>query len=600
VETVEPAEQARGVVWDLAELLARGPVPERLDALHERALEFAERWRGRMAALTAGEIQQALTESAELIDEMRRLTIYGELREAADVLDEEARDLKALLERATVDFANTMRFFELDWLALDDERAEELASAPELAASAYHLRQRRRLKPYRLSEPEENALAVRAQSAEGAWIQLHGERLATTVVEFDSGLGLRPHTLAELRSLGRHPDRALRQAALDAHYQALEPLAPLLAHCYDALVSDRLSVDRLRGFGNPMLPTHLDNELEPEIVEEMLAAITAGYGLAQRWYRLKARLLGLNRLEYYDVNAPVDVPLSLSYRQAAALLEESLSDFDGELAQRAVGLLERRHVDAEVRPDKSPGAFCAPLPADVGPYLLLNYNDKIEDALTLAHEMGHALHSELASAGQPAYQDEPGSAVAEIASTFAETLMFERLLQDAKPEERLGLLAGQLERTFGAIFIQVVMTRFELAAYNLRGSGQALLAPRLDQLWLDELGHYLAGAVELPPFYGLGWAYIPHFVFARFYTYSYAFALLAALALVERRGEQGFAERYRSFLAAGASDSPATLLERLGVTLDRELWQTGLRRLERWIDEAETLEASLEPADERL
>jgi oligoendopeptidase F len=585
------AERGAGVVWDLDPLCQAADFPARVAVLTTETEAFSARWRGRLETLTAVELAEALAALEPLLAELRRLGTYVELREAADVADDAARDLKVVFEEAKVVFDASLRFFELEWLSLPDERAAELVADPALAESAYFLQAQRRFKPFKLTELEENALSVRTASAESAWAHLHHERLATTTVEFDSGDGSRPHTLDELRSLGRHPERALRRQALDAHYQALAPLTPVLAHCYDALVADRLAVDTLRGCEDPMLPAHLDNDLDPRVVTGLLEAVPEYYGLAQRWYRLKARLMGVEQLEYFDLNAPLGEPPRLEYPAAVALLEVALTDFDPEVAKISRGLQEGQRVDAELRPNKIGGAFCAPLPPDVGPYLLLNYADLATDAITLAHETGHAIHDTLASQAQPAYQAQTGVAVAEVPSTFTEAVLFERMLTETvEPRAKLVLLAGHIERTFGATFVQTLFARFEASAYATRKSGSALTPERLTEIWRSEFAAYLGDSVKLPDFYAIGWAYIPHFIFARFYTYAYTFAFLIALALVGQSRTVGFAARYRSFLAAGASQSPQDLLGSVGIDItDGKLWQEGYREIEQWIDEAERL-----------
>jgi len=595
---VSSSLSAAGVRWDLGDLEPDAEQGRReWDELLARARDFAERRRGTVGSAGAQGLRELLDELDELQQDAARVHFYATAREHTEATDAETNDLATLARDRAAELESTLLFVELEWLALDDAQAEALLAAPELAPYAHRLRVAREEKPYVLSEPEEQALNAR-RPAISAWESLHGRTLATLTVEFDGGAGPEPHTIDRLLAYVHHPDRELRRAALDALYGALETVADVQAACYDALVGDRLSVDRLRGIPDPIWPTNQRNELDGAVVEEMLAAVEGHYPLGRRWFVRKAQALGLPRLELADQYAPVGSDRRVEWGEAVELVEETLRDFEPRLAEIFRRCLDRRHVDAEPRPGKVGGAYCHSVSRRVLPYVLLNHTDQLRDVVTLAHEFGHAVHGTLALERQTYRSYHTGLALAEVPSTFAQLLAVERLLEhEEDPATRALLLADRAESAMASIFRQTLMARFEQRAYGVRGEGKALTRDRLSALWLEENERYYGDAVELPEGYRLGWAYIPHFIHVRFYTYAYAFAHLVAFSLLARyrADPEGFVPAYLDFLASGGSRSPRDLLAPLGVDLrDPQTWAEAFGELERCVAEAEEGVAQLD------
>lgn len=583
---------AAGVHWDLAPLVAdaataRAQMAEALT----RSEAFAERYRGRVAALTGAEMAAALAELAAIDNALSRVGSYAHLRESTDVTDEDNRDLVTAIDQEMVRASNTLRFFDLEWLAVDDEAAAAIIAAPEVAADAHYLRAARRFAPYTLSEPEERMLAERSPAATSAWQSLFSQVVSTLEVPFDAGEGETPHTVDRLLAHVRNEDRDVRRRALETLYDGLEPHTPTLAHCYDTLVGDRLALDRLRGHGDPMNPTHLRNELDGEVVEAMMAAVERNYPLAQRWFRAKAGLLGLDRLELWDQYAPLGDARAVRYDECLGMIETAFGRFSPTIATIARGFFDERRVDAEPRAGKRGGAFCSSVAQDARPYVLMNYTDQMNDVMTLAHELGHGMHFTLSNGAQTALSAHTGLALAEVPSTFAELLTFDHLLEtETDPQTRRALVCERVEGTFATVFRQTVLARYEQRAYATRAEGQTLTADRLSQIWRTQNEAYYGDSIALPEGYRRGWSYIPHFISTRFYTYAYVFAHLVTLALYARYRADGadFAPRYMGFLAAGGSDTPANLLRPLGVDLhDPAVWDAGFAEMRRMIDEAE-------------
>ena len=587
------ATRAEDVRWDLSELAADADdARERIAALVERAAAFGERYRGRVAELDGDGLATLLEELDELEQEHSRLGVYVSSRLNLAATDPEANDLGTLSRDRGAEVENSLVFFGLEWLALEDETAEALLASPLLAPYEHKLRVAREQKPYVLSEAEEQALNAR-RPAVTAWQTLHDRHVATMEVPFDGGEGEEPHNVSRLLSYLHRPEREVRLAAVTVLYEGMEPRADVLAACYDALVGDRLGVDRLRGYADPMQPTNMSNELDGETVEAMMTATEESYGVARRWFETKAGLLGLERLELADQYAPVSQPRSFSWAEAVELVDASFARVSPRLAEIFRACLEAGHVDAGPRVGKVGGAYCTGVSKEVLPYVLLNHTDQLGDVMTLAHEFGHATHGALALERQVFHSYRDGIALAEVPSTLSELFTNDHLLE-AEPDAqtRAALAADRLEGAFASIFRQVVLARFEQRAYALRSEGRALTTERLSEIWLEENVRFYGDSLALPDGYRLGWTYIPHFIHTRFYTYAYSFALLVAMLLHGRYRDdpEAFVPLYLELLSAGGSASPAQLLAPFGLDLHAtDTWRAGFAELETYLQEAEAL-----------
>lgn len=593
-ESAPAGRRAAGVHWDLSPLLSDADSARALLAASlERCRAFEERYRGALPELDGAGLSEALAEMAVLDNELSRVSSYAHLRESVDVTSQENKDLSAAVDRGLVEAGNHLRFFDLEWLALPEETARALYDAPEVARDRHYLLALRRFAPHTLSEPEERMLSERSPAAVSAWHTLFGQITSTLEVPFDAGEGdgVEPHTIDRLLAHVRNPDRDLRRRALETLYDALAPHTDTLAHCYDTLVGDRLAMDRLRDYAGPMEATHLRNELPGRVVEQMLDAVEGHYGIAHRWFRVKAGILGLDRLELHDQYAPIGEGRSVDYPEARGLIGASFGRFSPRIADIAGGFFDERRIDAEPRSGKRGGAFCASVAQDASPYVLMNFTDRMDDVMTLAHELGHGMHFTLSAERQTALSMGTGLALAEVPSTFAELLAFDFLLEtETDPVTRRALISERVEGSFATVFRQTVLTRYEQRAYATRGEGGTLTSDRLSDIWFEENAKYYGDSVGLPERYRLGWSYIPHFIHTRFYTYAYVFAHLATLALYARYREAGaeFVEGYIDFLSAGGSNTPTELLGALGVDLDDPaVWEPGFREMELMVEAAE-------------
>lgn len=592
------AGPAAGVRWDLSDLYA-GPDDPALLADLERSLaaakSFAERLRGRLAALDAASLARAVDELEALDEPAARARAYAGLLFAADTSKPRHGALLQHVQERSSEIRNTILFFELEWVGLDDDDATKLLADPALARRRHFLSALRRWRPHVLSEPEERLLEETANTGRRAFSRLFDEVMAS--MRFRVELDGLSEDLGEEEVLAKlhEPSRPLRRAAAEALTRGLRENSRILTFLFNTLLQDKAQQDRWRRFESPMSERHLANEIDAASVEALLAACERRQGLVARYYRLKATLLGLEQLEDYDRYAPIPGEVGdRSWDDAKRIVLAAYADFSPELAEVASGFFEKRWIDAELRPGKRGGAFSASTVPSVHPYVLTNFTGNLRDVMTVAHELGHGVHQSLAAVQGLFEQDTPLT-TAETASVFGEMLVFRRLLREERdPAVRLALLCGKLEDAFATVFRQVAMTRFEQAAHAARRSEGELDVERVNALWLDANRPMFGDSIHLREDYGWWWLYIPHFVHSPFYCYAYAFGELLVLALLRRHDEEGpsFVPRYLELLRAGGSDSPPALLRRVGLEIaDPGFWDGGLALLEAMVAEAETLAA---------
>ena len=580
---------AASVAWDLDPLVS-GAGPEGVTHLLRRAEELVgelEQWRGRLGEVDAGELARAMTTVAEIEDALGRAGSWVSLRFAVDTSDPSRGAAMQKFQEQATELATRMLFVELEWAEVPESRATMLLESEDLAFCRYHLESTRRYRPHLLSEPEERILAEKDITSSSAWSRLFDELTSAIVVELPDG----PTSLEQGLSRLASPDREERRLAADAITSALEPGLRTRAYVFNTLMADKSTDDRLRSYSTWIASRNLSNQASDESVQALVDAVVDRYDIPQRWYRLKARLLGVERLCDFDRNASVaSVEESFTWSEATEIVLDSYGSFSGELADVVRTFFDHNWIDAPVRPGKRPGAFCAYTVPSVHPFLLLNWTSRRRDVLTLAHELGHGLHAYLAREQGVFHQSTPLT-LAETASVFGETVTFGRLLGDTDdPDARLALLAESLEGQIATVFRQIAMNRFENAVHSHRREIGELSTEDFADAWERTQHAMLGDAVELTPGYRSWWSYIPHFIGSPGYVYAYAYGQLLALAVYARYEVEGdaFVPAYLDLLRAGGSRTPEDLGRIVGVDLaDPRFWDGGLAIIDAQLAAAE-------------
>jgi len=589
---------AEAVEWNLVDLYESPEDPriqEDLDEATTAATGFRERYRGTLGELSAQELANAVAEGERIRSISTRVEAFARLRLAADSSDQSRGALVQKVRERNTQIETELLFFDLEWAGLEDDVAERLLADPVLERYASVLRSERRYRPHLLSEPEEKISAEKSLTGVSAWGRLFNELLSDLTVSLDGESVSLDQALAQLSRLTEQSERA---EVAEAVTETLRPGLRTRGYILNTILSERAVEDRLRGYESWISARNLSNEIPDGAAQSLVDTIVGRYDIPQRYYALKARLLGLPRLADYDRFAPLqETPGTISWEEARELVHESFDGFSP-LAGEIVGrFFERDWIDAPPRPGKILGAFCATLVPDVHPYVLMNYAGERRSVLTLAHELGHGLHGVLAQ-DLGLLNASTALTLAETASVFAEALTFEKLMErEADPRARLDLLVGRIDDTIATVFRQVALNRFEHAIHTGRREEGELSVERISELWRAEQERMLGDSVEVTENYGLWWSYVPHFIGAPGYVYAYSFGYLFSLAIYRRYQEEGDAlvEPYLDLLRAGGSAPPAELASRLGFDVgDPGFWSAGVDAIGVLVDEAEALAAELD------
>jgi oligoendopeptidase F len=592
----EPRDEAlEAARWDLQPLVdgaGADGVVALLEESQQLADAFAERYRGKVAELDAAAVAAAMHELEEISDRVGRAGSYAALDFSVDTQDAARGALMQQAQERGAAIQTALLFFDLEWNELDEARAEELLASGELAFCRHYLRTIRRYRPYQLSEPEERILTETAVTGSAAFKRLFTEQVSALEVELPQE-GAVP--LMQALSLLQGPDRDLRRTAAEGVTAALEPGIRTRTFILNTLLGDKATKDRLRSYEHWLASRNLANEASDESVQALVDAVVSRYELARRWYRLKARLLGLDKLAYYDRMAPVSaVEQPMPYADARELVLDCYRGFSPELGDTAAEFFSGSYIDAPPAPGKRGGAFCSYTVPSRHPYVLLNHTGRMNDALTMAHELGHGVHAALARP-RGIFEFTTPLTVAETASICGETIVLERLLADAPDADtRLSLLAESLDGAVAAVFRQIAMNRFEHRVHNERRDSGELTVEAIGAAWLETQADMLGDSVEPSEDYATWWSYVPHFIDTPGYVYAYAYGNLLALSVYRRYEEQGegFVPSYLELLKAGGSMPPEELGKIVGVDLtDPGFWSSGLDLIERQLDAAEAAAA---------
>ena len=586
---------AEDVAWDLGDLYD-GPDDARIESdiaqAEVDAAAFRERYHGKVAGLDARALADAVAEHERIESSVVRPLTYAHLLFATNMADPTRGALVARLGEKAAALETQLLFFPLEWAAVPDDAADAVLADEALDHWRHHLLSARKFRPYLLTEPEEKVVTEKSVSGVGAWSRLYEEQLGALRVSLDGQEVSLETAMARLYDT----DRDVRRTAAEAITEALGPGLRTRTFVFNTILVDKSIDDRLRGYPTWISSRNLANETTDEAVDALIEATTSRYDVAQRYYRLKARLLGLERLDHFDRMAPIAADTSkASWEDARTIVVDAYSDFSDEAGGIVARFFDDSWIDGPVRPDKRTGAFCATTVPGVHPYILMNYTGDRRSILTLAHELGHGLHGVLS---QPLgyFNSSTPLTTAETASVFGEALTFERLLaEEDDPRRRLDLLAGSIEDAIATTFRQIAMNRFEHAVHTERRGQGELASERIGELWIEAQTALFGDSVSIEG-YTPWWSYIPHFTGSPGYVYAYAYGYLFSLAIYRRYVQEGDAmvEPYLELLRAGGSRSPEELARLVGLDLtDPAIWASGIDALAEELDEAERLAAEI-------
>jgi oligoendopeptidase F len=582
--------------WNLADLYSGIDAPEvtgDLARLDTECVAFEADYKGKLSERTGKEdggkwLAEAVRRYEAIDDLAGRLGSYAGLIHAGDSVDPAITKFYGDVSERLTSASVHLLFFALELNRIDDAAIERAMRTPELGHYRPWIEDLRKDKPYQLEDRVEQLFHEKSQSGYAAWNRLFDQTISGLRFKVAGGeLAIEP-TLSLLQD--RVP--AKRKAAGQALAKTFKANERTFALITNTLAKDKEISDRWRGFQDVADSRHLNNRVEREVVDALVGSVRAAYPrLSHRYYRLKAGWFKKKKLAHWDRNAPLPFAAtgSIAWPDARNMVLTAYRGFAPEMADIAERFFSDRWIDAPVRPGKAPGAFSHPTTPSAHPYVLMNYQGKPRDVMTLAHELGHGVHQVLAAKNGALMAPTPLT-LAETASVFGEMLTFKRLLaQTGSARQRQALLAGKVEDMINTVVRQIAFYSFERAIHTERRNGE-LTAKRLGEIWLSVQGESLGPAIDIRPGYENFWMYIPHFIHSPFYVYAYAFGdcLVNSLYAVYENAQAGFAERYLAMLAAGGTKHYSELLKPFGLDAkDPKFWDGGLSVISGMIDELE-------------
>lgn len=583
------------LTWNTALLYPAPDSPELeadLAAFDALAADFRSRYFEKIAALAPDAVLAAIREYERLQTRISKPFCYAHLLFAADSSSQTALALSQRCSELGSRISQQQLFFDLELMNLEEQAFEALCGLPDAAPFEHFLRGIRKFRPYTLQENEERLLTRKNLTGISAFTKLFDELSASLRYRMELDGEEREFTGEELLSMLHHNDGDVRFRAMTTFLEKHAEHGIVFNAVFNNIALDHGQEMELRSYRTPIQPTNIGNEIPDEAVEHLMAVTEANYGLAREYFRLKAGMLGMEKIRNCDVYAPViESRKSYGFDEARRMVVESYAGYDPDFGRIVEAFFTERRVDVMPRPNKSGGAFAMGISPQLPPFLLLNFTGTLRDLATIAHETGHGLHFVLAQKQNMLNYHAP-LPLAETASVFGEMLLTRQLLDnESDPLLRRSLLCAKIEDIIATTFRQTVLTRFELALHNERKNG-LLSNDRISEIWLEENGKLFGDAVEMIPAYRWGWSYISHFIHSRFYCYSYTFAELLVLALYQSYRENGdsFKPGYRSLLESGGALSPADTARLAGIDITSDdFWQKGYDFLGELIGELKAL-----------
>ena len=579
--------------WNLEDLFPSGDPKEirsAMEKLEEKVAAF-ENYRGDLKKDISFEDFMAVIKDLEEITKLlRRIGGFAELWFTEDTQKQAAQTLVAETQQMSADMSNRIIFFDLWWKSLGDKTAEKLIR--EAGDYRYWLEEMRHFKPYTLSEPEEKIVNIKDVTGSSALTMLYDSFTNRYGFNLTVDGEEKEITRGELMAYVRMPNADLRAQAYQELFRVYGNDSSILGQMYQTLVRDwRNELIKLRGYKAPISARNLHNDIPDEVVDTLLDVCLQNAPIFQRFFKLKAKLLKIDKLRRYDVYAPVTASTKeYGIGMASELILDSFEEFNPRFAQMALKVIKENHVDSEVRKGKRSGAFCATVTPDLTPWILINYQGRADDVATFSHELGHAIHSLLAS-DHSVFTQHACLPLAETASTFGEMMLVDRLLEEEKDESvRRDLLFRQVDDSYATIMRQAFFAMFEKTAHEMTHKGSSV--DELSEAYFENLENQFGDSLNIGEEFRWEWVSIPHIYHVPFYVYAYAFGQLLVLSLYKQFKEEGesFKPRYIKILSAGGAQAPMEVLSEAGIDIRQSsFWQDGFDVVDSLVSQLEEM-----------
>lgn len=583
---------AENINWDLSDLYTSNNDPKLAGdkkSILKEAEEFSKKYRGKIAELSAGEFKNMLDGYEAILDTSGKIGSFAYLQWSTDTGNTDYGKLVAETNELSSEISQKLVFLDVEWLKIPEEEAQKLIESDELKKYKHYLESSRRYKEHVLEEGQEKIMSAKSVTGRSAWVRFFDETLGAAKFELDGEELSEQEVLSKLHE----SDRDLRVRAHASLTKKFKELGRQLTFIFNTILADKSTNDKLRKYESWIDSRNLANQTNRETVDALVNSVTGQYELVQRYYKLKKKLLGLDEMKDYDRYAPMlQNEATIKWDSARDMVLDSYSKFHPKMGEITKEFFEKSWIDAAIKPGKRGGAYSAGTVPSVHPYVFMNFDGKIRDVQTLAHELGHGVHQYL-SRQQGVLQSSTPLTTAETASVFGEMLVFQKLMKELDdPKEKLALLVGKIDDTIATVFRQISMNRFENAIHTARREEGELTTERFSDLWMEQQKALYGDSVTLTEEYGIWWSYIPHFLHTPGYVYAYAFGELLVLALYEEYTQRpdGFSDKYLELLSAGGSEWPEDLVAKMGLDITQpDFWQKGLNSFRKMVEEAEEM-----------
>jgi oligoendopeptidase F len=588
---------AENIYWNLSDLYDSAE-SKKLASDKKKVVEladtFAQNYRTRVGKLEPESFKKALEGLEEIYDLIGRMGSYAHLIWSTNTTDPSYGKLMSDITDLSSTVSQKLVFFDVEWLKIPEDKANDLINNDLLKKYKHYLETSRLFKPYTLEEEQEQIMTAKSVTSRQAWTRFFDETMGSARFVLDG----EELTEQELLSKLHESDRELRKRAAQALTDKFREMSHPLTYIFNTLLADKYTNDKIRSYPSWITSRNMSNEIKDETVETLVKSVTDKYSLVHRFYKLKRKILGFDELMDYDRYAPIrETQTRIQWEEARNIVTNSYSEFHPEMGNIVTSFFNKKWIDAAMRPGKRSGAYSASTVPSVHPYVFLNYDGRIRDVQTLAHELGHGIHQYL-SREQGIFEADTPLTTAETASVFGEMLTFQNLYKKIEdPREKLAMMVGKIDDTIATVFRQVSMNRFEDAMHNARRTQGELTTDQFSKMWRETQEAIYGDSVHITDNYDLWWCYIPHFLHTPGYVYAYAFGELLVLALYEQYTEKpdGFADKYIELLRSGGSDWPENLVAKIGFDINSPVfWQKGLNVIDNMIEEAEKLAAETE------